>query len=194
MRGAKLPPANMNLSQLISESEIEKLVPQGFKREALDKLRQMEIGELQRSGLIKVPENDYETLRKARVQISQATALKKKQSLHACAKTKALQKAAGFCHLKRRSSNMNYRKVDVTLAAAVDEIENAEELLLAVCIYTAKTRDETATIFLNGIGVRVYSTNQEIFTATVSPHTVKELSQQPWVRYVKLSQKLNLRN
>ncbi len=89
---------------------------------------------------------------------------------------------------------MNYHKVDAPLAAAVDEIKNAEEPLLAVFIYTAKSRDETATTFLNGIGVRVYSKNQEIFTATVSPHTVKELSQQPWVRYVKLSQKLHLLN
>ena len=89
---------------------------------------------------------------------------------------------------------MNYQKVDATLAAALDEIKNAEEPTLAVFIYTARSRDETATIFLNGLGVRVYSTHQEIFTATVSPHTVKELSQQPWVRYVKLSQKLNLRN
>jgi hypothetical protein len=56
---------------------------------------------------------------------------------------------------------MNYRKVDATLAAALDEINNAEEPLLAVFIYTAKSRDETATIFLNGIGVRVYSKNQE---------------------------------
>jgi len=89
---------------------------------------------------------------------------------------------------------MNYRKVDAPLAAAVDEIKSPEESLLAIFIYTAKTRDETATIFLNGIGVRVYSKNQEIFTATVSPQTVKKLSQQPWVRYVKLSQKLHLLN
>jgi hypothetical protein len=89
---------------------------------------------------------------------------------------------------------MNYPKIDATLAAAVDEIKNAEEPLLTVFIYTAKTRDATATIFLNGIGVRVYSKNQEIFTATVSPQTVKKLSQQPWVRYIKLSQKLHMLN
>ena len=89
---------------------------------------------------------------------------------------------------------MNYHKVDAPLAAAVDEIKNAEEPLLAVYIYTAKSRDESATIFLNGLGVRVYSKNQDTFTATVSPHTVRELSQQPWVRYVKLSPKLHMRN
>jgi len=41
----------------------------------------METGELQRSGLIKMPEKDYETLCKARDQISQATALKKEAEL-----------------------------------------------------------------------------------------------------------------
>lgn len=89
---------------------------------------------------------------------------------------------------------MNYHKVDATLAVALDEIKSVEEPLLSVFIYTAKSRDETATTFLNGIGVRVYSKNQEIFTATVSPQTVKKLSQQPWVRYVKLSQKLHMLN
>lgn len=89
---------------------------------------------------------------------------------------------------------MNHHKIDATLAAALDESKNPEEPMLAVFIYTAKSRDETATIFLNGLGVRVYSKNQDTFTATVSPHTVKELSQQPWVRYVKLSQKLHLLN
>jgi len=39
---------------------------------------------------------------------------------------------------------MDYHKVDAPLAAAVDEIENAEEPTLAVFIYTAKSRDETA--------------------------------------------------
>lgn len=87
---------------------------------------------------------------------------------------------------------INYRKIDAPLAAAVEEIGNAEEPTLAIFIYTAQSRDEAATIFLHGLGIRVYSTKQEIFTATVSPQTVKELSQQPWVRFVKLSQKLYL--
>lgn len=89
---------------------------------------------------------------------------------------------------------MNFHKIDPTLAAAIDEIKNAEEPILAVSIYTAKSRDETATLFLNGLGVRVYSKNQDTFTATVSPRTVKELSQQPWVRFVKLSPKLHVLN
>lgn len=86
---------------------------------------------------------------------------------------------------------MNYQKLDAALAAAVDESKSAEEPLLAVYIYTAKSRDESATVFLNGLGIRVYSKNQDTFTAIVSPRTVKKLSQQPWVRYVKLFPKLH---
>lgn len=102
--------------------------------------------------------------------------------------TAALHKKKGL------QQQINYRKVDAPLAAAVEEIENTEDPTLAIFIYTARSRDEAATIFLHRLGIRVYSTNQEIFTATVSPHTVKELSQQPWVRFVKLSQKLHMLN
>lgn len=86
---------------------------------------------------------------------------------------------------------MNDQKLDAALAAVLDEIKSAKEPRLAVYIYTAKSRDESATVFLNGLGVRVYSKNQDTFTAIVSPNTVKKLSQQPWVRYVKLSPKLH---
>lgn len=89
---------------------------------------------------------------------------------------------------------MNYRKIDAPLVAAVDEIKNAEEPLQAVFIHTAKAPDETATTFLKAMGVRINSPQQKIFTANLSPHAVKELSQQPWVRYVKLSQKLHMLN
>lgn len=82
---------------------------------------------------------------------------------------------------------MNYDKLDPLLAAAVDKSTNDEAPLLPIYIYTAKARDESATIFLNGIGVRVYSKNQDTFTAAVSPQTVKSLSLQPWVRYIKFS-------
>jgi hypothetical protein len=62
---------------------------------------------------------------------------------------------------------MNYGKADTPLAAAVDEIKNTEEPMLAVFRFIAKAADEAATTFLNGIGVMVYSICQQIFTATV---------------------------
>lgn len=47
---------------------------------------------------------------------------------------------------------INYRKVDAPLAAAVEEIENAEDPTLAIFIYTARSRDDAATIFLHTMG------------------------------------------
>jgi len=89
---------------------------------------------------------------------------------------------------------MNYRKVDATLAAALAETENAEEPRLAVFIHMKEAPNASAATFLETLGVKVNSTRQHIFTATISPREVKELSKQPWVRYVKLSQKLRMLN
>ncbi len=72
-----LPPPNINLRELIAEAEVEKLVQQGFKREALDKLRHAEVGELERVGLLKSRGNDYEALRQVQAKISQASASQK---------------------------------------------------------------------------------------------------------------------
>jgi hypothetical protein len=89
---------------------------------------------------------------------------------------------------------MNYRKLDAKLTAALDEMENPEEPKLLVFIHIAPTSDSSATTFLEEIGVKVASTRQQIFTAKISPREVKELSEQPWVRYVKLSQPLRMLN
>ncbi len=87
---------------------------------------------------------------------------------------------------------MDYRKIDAVLAAALDEMKNPEERALSVFIHTAQKVDLTATTFLREIGVRGATEGKKIFTATLSPRAVEELSKQPWVRYVKLSQKLRM--
>ncbi len=92
---------------------------------------------------------------------------------------------------------MNYRKLDTRLAAALDEMQNdgnkvSEEPALSVFIHMAQTPDPTAADFLKEIGVKLTSTRQQIVTAKVSPRAVEELSKQPWVRLVKLSQKLRM--
>jgi hypothetical protein len=88
---------------------------------------------------------------------------------------------------------MNYRKLDARLAAALDEMKNPEEPALAVFIHMVQAPDSSAATFLKEIGVKVVS-RQQIVTAKVSPRAVAELSKQPWVRYVKLSQPLHMRN
>ncbi len=87
---------------------------------------------------------------------------------------------------------MDYRKIDAVLAAALEEMENPEERALPVFIHTARAVDNTATSFLREIGVKGVMEGKKIFTATLSPRAVEELSKQPWVQYVKLSQKLRM--
>jgi hypothetical protein len=73
-------------------------------------------------------------------------------------------------------------------------MKNPEERVLSVFIHTAQTVDPTATTFLREIGVKGAMAGKKIFTATLSPHAVEELSKQPWVRYVKLSNRLRMVN
>ncbi|MDZ7292731.1 MAG: hypothetical protein ONB44_05485 [candidate division KSB1 bacterium] len=89
---------------------------------------------------------------------------------------------------------MNYGKIDAFLAAALKEAQNPEEPSLPVFIHTTQAVDVTATDFLQEIGVKGILKGKKIFTAKLSPRAVAELSQQPWVRYVKLSQKLRMVN
>jgi hypothetical protein len=89
---------------------------------------------------------------------------------------------------------MNYRKIDAGLAATLGEMQNPDEQALSVFIHTAQAADTMATSFLREIGVRNATAGKKIFTATLSPRAVAELSKQPWVRYVKLSQKLRMVN
>lgn len=94
---------------------------------------------------------------------------------------------------------MNYRKLDTRLTAALDEIQNdgkkeSDEPALSVFIHMAEAPDSTAVRFLKDIGVKLTSKPQQIVTAKVSRRDVEELSQKPWVRYVRLSQKIRMLN
>lgn len=89
---------------------------------------------------------------------------------------------------------MDNSKIDAVLAAALDEMKNPEERVLSVFIHTAQKVDLTETTFLREIGVRGATAGKRVFTATLSPRAVEELSKQPWVRYVKLSNRLRMVN
>ncbi|BAZ11129.1 hypothetical protein NIES4071_29550 [Calothrix sp. NIES-4071] len=86
---------------------------------------------------------------------------------------------------------MNYQKLDAALAMAVSEVEDPQEPSLVVFIHTDNL-DTQAITFLNRLGIKGVTNNTDIYTATVSSSTVSELSQQPWVKSIKLSQKLRL--
>lgn len=88
---------------------------------------------------------------------------------------------------------MNYQKLDAPLSMALKDVQNTDEPTLQVFIHTKPvSKAETAT--LENLGVSGVTRGKDVFTATLSPNAISQLSEQPWVQYVKLSQKLHLAN
>src|ERR687885_2626804 len=90
-------------------------------------------------------------------------------------------------------SPMNYQKLDTALVMALNDVQNPDEASLVVFIHTEPVPDATAAAFLEGLGVSVTS-GRDVFTATLSANAISQLSEQPWVQYIKLSQKLRSLN
>jgi hypothetical protein len=61
-----------------------------------------------------------------------------------------------------------------------------------IFIHTGGAPTAEQTDFLKRQGVADAQLQRPIITATVSARTVRELSEQPWVRYLKLSSQLRL--
>jgi len=89
---------------------------------------------------------------------------------------------------------MDYQKIDTALAAALDDVQDPEERALTVFIHTAHAPSTAEAAILKRLGVRGDTGARQVFTATLSPHAIAELSDQPWVRYLQLSRKLRLLN
>ncbi|MBW4479265.1 MAG: hypothetical protein KME54_21025 [Tolypothrix brevis GSE-NOS-MK-07-07A] len=88
---------------------------------------------------------------------------------------------------------MNYQKLDAPLSMALRDVENTEEPSLQVFIHTKPVSNaETAT--LENLGVSGVTSGKDVFTATLSPNAISQLSDQPWVEHMKLSQTLHLAN
>jgi hypothetical protein len=86
---------------------------------------------------------------------------------------------------------MNYKKLDTALAMAIDDVDSCEPNL-TVFIHTNNQLDAGAVTFLDSLGIKDAANVKSIFTATISSAKVSELSHQPWVESIKLSQKLRL--
>lgn len=84
---------------------------------------------------------------------------------------------------------MNYQKLDTALAIALNDVHNPEEPSLTVFIHTQSAPDEAATALLESLGINVTS-GRTMFSATLSANAISELSDQSWVKYLKLSQTL----
>jgi len=89
---------------------------------------------------------------------------------------------------------MDYQKIDAALAAALNQVPDPEARVLSVFIHTTHPPGGAEVTFLERLGVRVDPNGRQIFTATLSARAVAELSDQPWVRYLKLSRRLRLLN
>jgi hypothetical protein len=89
---------------------------------------------------------------------------------------------------------MNYQKLDAALAVALKDIPEPEQPSLAVFIHTEPVSDPAVTSVLENLGISGISRGKDAFTATLSPNAIYQLSDQPWVKYLKLSQKLRLVN
>ena len=90
---------------------------------------------------------------------------------------------------------MNYQKLDAGLALALNDVDNPQEPSLNVFIQTQPDANSTdAPAILENLGVADVVPGKDIFTATLSPNAISQLSEQPWVQSIKLSQKMRLLN
>jgi len=85
--------------------------------------------------------------------------------------------------------------MDSGLAAALDNLETeSDESPLHIFIQAHHPLDLNESKYLTDLGVSGERSGQEIITATVSPKKLDELSEQPWVKYIRLSRTLRPRS
>jgi len=85
---------------------------------------------------------------------------------------------------------MDYAKLDAGLAAALDDVSDEETQTLNIFIHAKRPPHPDEARCLENTGLGSNALQQEVFTATVSPKVVGELSQQPWVKSLRLSRVL----
>ena len=84
---------------------------------------------------------------------------------------------------------MNYNKVDAALAAALKS-EETDKNFIPVFVGVNKGLGQNEKEYLQKLGLIFNKDIPEIITATISQQAISELSDQSWVRYVKLSTRL----
>jgi hypothetical protein len=87
--------------------------------------------------------------------------------------------------------NVDYSRIDGALALACEETPE-DERSLTVFVHTKSPPDREQVEKLSSAGVNVPSGERKIFTATLSPAEVAVLSHEPWIRNLKLSQRLRM--
>lgn len=85
---------------------------------------------------------------------------------------------------------MDYAKLDAPLGAALSEEGTAQDSLLSVFIHAKRKLNHDEAAELEQLGVELGERPKRIITATIPAGLVEKLSEKPWVRSIKLSQKL----
>jgi hypothetical protein len=89
------------------------------------------------------------------------------------------------------SVNLDYSRIDGPLALACDETQ-ADERSLTVFVHTVASPNDEQARKLAEAGVTGPARGRRIFTATLSPAQIAALSHEPWVKHLKLSQRLKM--
>jgi hypothetical protein len=85
---------------------------------------------------------------------------------------------------------VNYRKLDAALATALGEAHAPDEPAFIVFVHAEHPPGPEEKAVLERHGVSVGTGGRSIFTATLSPRSIDELTEQPWVRSLRLSSRL----
>ena len=89
---------------------------------------------------------------------------------------------------------MNFSKLDTALILALKKIKDQSKPCLVVFIHVEPNLDSYAKAVLKGNGISGITAQRDVYTATLSLNAVSQLSEQPWVKYLKLSGELRLLN
>ena len=83
---------------------------------------------------------------------------------------------------------MNYSKIDAQLAAYLTRTPSSDRL--PVFIYTNKKLDQSERDDLKEFGIYFSNDVPTVFSATISAEELNILSDQPWIKHIKMSTKL----
>ena len=84
----------------------------------------------------------------------------------------------------------DHAKLDAALASALEDVPDPEARVLPVFLEMAGELPEDGRSMLSELGVGEPTGN--VATASLSARQVADLSDQPWVRYLRLSGRLRL--
>ena len=85
---------------------------------------------------------------------------------------------------------MDFRKIDAPLAAALEDAGSTDERVLDVFVHTKPLSGSEPLELLHRLNTHGRPDQRQVFTAALSPSEIAQLSDQPWVDYLRLSRPL----